>query len=70
MEPVLVVDGLELADFSTLQKALAEHYGTDSSVHDLPRVMRLPGFYHCKADLMMVQLLEAHKHLPIALRTS
>lgn len=57
-----LVDGLELADFATLQKALAEHYGTDPSIHDLPRVMRLPGFYHCKAEPVMVQLLEAHDH--------
>lgn len=59
-----LIDGLELADFATLQKALAEHYGTDPSIHDLPRVMRLPGFYHCKAEPVMVQLLEAHDHAP------
>lgn len=59
-----LVDGLELGDFSTLQEAFAEHYGTDPSVKDLPRVMRLPGFYHCKAEPVMVQLLEAHDHAP------
>jgi hypothetical protein len=59
-----LIDGLELADFATLQKALAEHYGTDPSIHDLPRVMRLPGFYHCKAEPVMVQLLQAHHHPP------
>lgn len=58
------VNGLELADFSTLQEALAEHYGTDPSIKDLPRVMRLPGFYHCKAEPVMVKLLEAHDHAP------
>jgi len=59
-----LVSGLELCDFATLQKALAKHYGTDLSIHDLPRVMRLPGFYHHKAEPVMVQLLEAHAHPP------
>ena len=39
-------DDLEL--FSRLQKTLAHHLGTDPSVSDLSRVMRLPGFYHRK----------------------
>ncbi len=51
------VDGVLLDSFSTLQKALAEHYGTDPSVNDLPRVMRLPGFYHRKAEPVLVELL-------------
>lgn len=59
-----LVSGLELANFTTLQKGLAEHYGTDPAVHDLPRVMRLPGFYHNKAEPIMVQLLEAHDRAP------
>lgn len=59
-----LVTGLELSGFGTLQQALAEHYGTDPSVKDLPRVMRLPGFYHRKAEPVMVQLLEAHHHAP------
>lgn len=59
-----LVTGLERSDFATLQKALAERYGTDPSVHDLPRVMRLPGFYHCKSDPVMVQLLDANDHAP------
>jgi hypothetical protein len=61
-----LVNGLELSDFTTLQKGLAEHYDTDPSVHDLPRVMRLPGFFHRKAEPVMVQLLEAHDHPPFS----
>ena len=53
------VDGVLLDSFSILQKALAEHYGTDPSVNDLPRVMRLPGFYHRKGEPVMVELLRA-----------
>ncbi|MGC2457661.1 MAG: phage/plasmid primase, P4 family [Gallionellaceae bacterium] len=38
----------ELHSFRQVQSALAEKFGTDTSVYDLPRVMRLPGFYHQK----------------------
>ena len=62
-----LVDGVALADFGVLQEALACHYGTDPSVKDLPRVMRLPGFYHLKGGPVLVQLLEAHDHPPYAL---
>ena len=40
--------GVELDGFRKLQKMLAAHFGGDKSVHDLPRVMRLPGFIHHK----------------------
>jgi hypothetical protein len=39
---------IPLDQFSTLQKALAAKLGTDPAVHDLPRVMRLPGTLHMK----------------------
>lgn len=42
--------GCELAQFGPAQKALAEKFGGDPSVHDLPRVMRLPGFLHRKGE--------------------
>jgi hypothetical protein len=58
------VDGVLLDSFSTLQKALAEHYGTDPSVNDLPRVMRLPGFYHRKGEPVLVELLQANDTPP------
>lgn len=34
--------------FSEVQKRLADRFSGDPSVCDLPRVMRLPGFYHLK----------------------
>lgn len=37
-----------LADFAPLQKALATRFNADKTVHDLPRVLRLPGFAHLK----------------------
>ena len=59
-----LVDGVLLDSFMTLQKSLAEHYDTDPSVHDLPRVMRLPGFYHRKGEPVLVELLEANDAPP------
>jgi hypothetical protein len=59
-----LVDGVLLDSFSTLQKPLAEHYGTDTSVNDLPRVLRVPGFYHRKGEPVLVELLEVNDAPP------
>jgi hypothetical protein len=40
-----LVRDLPLKEFSKVQVALAEKFNGDKSVSDLPRVMRLPGFY-------------------------
>jgi hypothetical protein len=42
------VDGIPLDRFSEMQRRLAELLGSDPVVHDLPRIMRLAGFYHMK----------------------
>lgn len=47
------------ADFSAAQKRLALHYGSDPVVFDLPRVMRVPGFWHLKGEPYMVDLVHA-----------
>lgn len=44
------VADLPLDEFSTAQRHLAGLYGGDTSVHDLPRVMRLPGYWHGKKE--------------------
>ena len=36
--------------FENVQRRLAAFYGTDPGVHDLPRVMRVPGFLHRKGE--------------------
>lgn len=58
-----LVDGVELDEFKSLQQAIARHWGSDLSVCDLPRVMRLPGFHHCKGEPQPVQLIEANRKL-------
>jgi hypothetical protein len=43
-----LVDDVTLGDFTGLQKKLAKLFHGDPTVHDLPRVLRLPGFFHRK----------------------
>lgn len=45
-----LVDDVELHEFSSLQKALAARFNGDPAVCDLPRLMRLPGFWHMKSE--------------------
>ena len=46
----LVKKGEPLEKFKPAQKHLASVLGTDSTVCDLSRVMRVPGFLYCKND--------------------
>ena len=59
----LLKEGEKLSDFGPAQKALAARFGTDPAVHDLPRVMRLPGTIHYKnrSDPQDVTLLGANR---------
>jgi len=45
-----LVSDMPLDAFAPVQKRIARFYATDPNVHDLPRVMRLPGFLHRKAQ--------------------
>ncbi len=51
-----LVDGMELNDFEAAQKILITRYHSDKSIHDLPRVMRLPGFWHRKGEPAQVKI--------------
>lgn len=55
----LVAD-CELSQFKPIQSAIAAKFGTDKSVCDLPRVMRLPGFFHNKHEAFLMTLLPQH----------
>lgn len=63
------VDGLELAAFNGVQEAIAARYGSDRSVADLPRIMRLPGFIHHKGAPHLTRLVgdaEARGRAPLS----
>jgi RecA-family ATPase len=61
-----LVDGLSLGDFERVQRAIAARYGTDPTVHDLPRIMRLPGFYHTKSDPYLCTIIHESGAQPYA----
>jgi hypothetical protein len=51
--------GEDRARFRGAQEQLAAYFGTDSSIKDLPRVMRLAGFFHMRAEPVMVRFVQA-----------
>jgi hypothetical protein len=55
------VTGMPLADFSSVQKAAIRRYNRDPDIFDLPRVMRLPGFYHCKREPFLIRIFSTHQ---------
>ncbi|MBV2120515.1 MAG: AAA family ATPase [Candidatus Thiodiazotropha sp. (ex Ctena orbiculata)] len=59
-----LVDGVSLDEFTPIQKALAKRFGGDESVHDLPRVMRVPWTLHNKGEPFLSKVIELNKTLP------
>ncbi len=53
-----------LDKFKPVQVAIATKFGTDSKVNDLPRVMRLPGFYHNKSEPYLTHPFDEKSGLP------
>lgn len=58
-----------MAKFRPLQHALANKFGGDPSVCDLPRVMRLPGFIHQKRAPFLSRIISLEQRPPYALNT-
>jgi hypothetical protein len=58
-----------LERFKPLQLALAKKFSGDPSVKDLPRVMRVPGFYHQKEQPRLVTIRSIEYFLPYPLDT-
>lgn len=50
--------------FGPLQIALAKHFDSDPKVKDLPRVMRLPGFFHMKGEAFRSSIEELNDRPP------
>ena len=59
-----VVDDFPVEQFEPVQRALIAKLGTDPNVHDLPRVMRLPGTLHLKSEPQLVTMTVGELLLP------
>ncbi len=59
------VTGCPVDAFTPLQKDLAARFSGDPKVCDLPRVMRLPGFYHSKAAPFLTRIISCSDAPPI-----
>ena len=54
-----LVDGLEVSRFEEIQRSIAKKFGSDPTICNTSRVMRLPGFCHQKTPaLFRTKLLE------------
>jgi hypothetical protein len=52
------VDGVELSEFTAIQTELISLFAADPSIKDLPRVMRVPGFFHLKGKPFQSRLYQ------------
>jgi hypothetical protein len=57
-----LVDDMPRDSFKSIQQILARKFGGDMKVCDLPRVMRIPGFYHNKGHQFLTRVLEINNH--------
>lgn len=55
-----LVNDLDKENFKPLQQLIARTYGGDMKVCDLPRVMRIPDFYHKKSDPFKVRIFKVN----------
>ena len=52
-----LLDDCPLDQFTPIQKALINKFQGDKAVHDLPRVMRVPGFFHHKGEPFQTEVI-------------
>ena len=53
----LLADGVSLDEFTSFQEQLIQHFKASTESKNLSRVMRVPGFFHTKAEPMLSRLL-------------
>jgi hypothetical protein len=56
-----LVEDCDLGHFKAIQQAIARRFDGDKACCDLPRVLRVPGFYHMKTEPVMTILVEDNK---------
>ncbi|MDE2088070.1 MAG: primase C-terminal domain-containing protein [Xanthomonadaceae bacterium] len=59
-----LTEDMPLERFKPMQQAIARQFDADPKVCDLPRVMRLPGFFHCKGEPFLSRVIEQHDGAP------
>jgi hypothetical protein len=59
-----IVADLALNQFTPVQKAIIARFGGDKAVHDLPRVMRLPGYIHQKGAAFLTHIHGVSDRMP------
>lgn len=64
-----LVEDLPLASFRDVQRSIAARFGTDKSVNDLARVMRLPGLLHQKGQPFRARIIHESGALPHSAET-
>lgn len=52
-----LTDDCPLSEFKLRQQQIAQKFNSDPKVCDLPRVMRLPGFFHQKDTVFMSRII-------------
>ena len=55
---------MPLDQFTQVQKAIIARFGSDPIVHDLSRVMRMPGFWHQKGTPFLSRIVQVHERMP------
>ncbi len=61
-----IVEGIDREHFSLIQNQLITRYQADPKVHDLSRVMRLPGFLHQKQEPFLTKIIQESGEQPFS----
>jgi hypothetical protein len=63
-----IVLDMPLEKFKDFQRAIAAKFSSDAAVCDLPRVVRVPGFFHRKAEPFRSRIMEIHESQPYTMQ--
>lgn len=63
-----LVKDMPLESFTLYQQALASKFNSDPVVKDLPRIMRVAGFYHHKKNPYPVKIIQCTTDMPYTMK--
>lgn len=55
-----LTDDVPVNAFAHMQKTLIQRFNSDKAIHDLPRVLRVPGFYHMKREPFLTRIISSN----------